>query len=73
MKVFAERLKKLADERNMTAKEVGKLTGISEEIVNDYMEDERNPLAADILMLAKKLDVTVDWLLGVDDDSTTEK
>ncbi len=63
--MFAERLKLLRVERNLTQHEVAKAVGISARVMGYYETDDRFPKSEDILIrITNYFDVSADWILG---------
>lgn len=66
MSVFSERLKKAMSHRNMTQKELAVKTIISEVTISRYVNGQRTPKAKTIAKIAEALNVSSDYLLGID-------
>ena len=64
MKMFAERLLELRQERNMSQAELAKEIGVSYAIVCYWETDRSEPTAINIVKLADYFNVTADYLLG---------
>ena len=67
MKKFAERLKELRTEKNLTQMQLSKETGLSAGVIGFWETEKRIPNAMAIIALAKFFGVTTDYLLGVTD------
>ena len=67
MKKFAERLKELRTEKNLTQMQLSKETGLSAGAIGFWETEKRIPNALAIIVLAKYFGVTTDYLLGVTD------
>lgn len=67
MKIFAERLKDLRKERNMTLEVLGKSIGVSTNTVSRWERLERLPNIENIVALAKLFKVSADYLCGLED------
>ena len=67
MKKFAERLKELRTEKNLSQMELAKMTGLSAGAIGFWETEKRIPNAMAIITLAKYFNVTTDYLLGVAD------
>ncbi|MCX4384478.1 MAG: helix-turn-helix transcriptional regulator [Clostridia bacterium] len=67
MKKFAERLKELRTEKNLTQMQLSKETGLSAGAIGFWETEKRIPNAMAIIALAKFFGVTTDYLLGVTD------
>lgn len=68
MKIFAERLKELRLEKNLTQAKLAKETGLSQAGLAHWENGQRIPNGIVIVTLAKYFGVTTDYLLGVSDD-----
>ncbi len=67
MELFAERLKELREEKNLTFKELAEQTGLSKSALCFWENDKRTPNAEAIVTLAKFFKVSADYLLGLSD------
>lgn len=65
---FGERLKKAIADKNITQKEFATRLGTTEAAVSRYIKSNRTPRGVTLAKIANELDVTTDWLLGVDDE-----
>lgn len=65
---FGERLKKAIVDKNITQKELATRCGMTEVAVSRYIKSKRIPRGVTLAKIANELDVTTDWLLGVDDE-----
>ncbi len=65
--LFSSRLKELRKESNLTLKQLGKLTGLSEQAISHYENGIRLPKFEIISELAATLEVSVDYLSGNSD------
>lgn len=63
--MFDKRLRKLREERGLSARQVAKSLGIPYTTYLGYERDEREPSAATLVKLHAILDVSLDYLLGV--------
>lgn len=68
MEIFAERLKELRLEKNLTQAQLAKETGLSQAGLAHWETCQRIPNGLAIVTLAKYFGVTTDYLLGVNDD-----
>lgn len=66
MKKFAERLKELREEKEMSARQLAKSIGVSNRAVQRWEKVERIPSAEAVVLLAKFFGVTTDYLLGLE-------
>lgn len=67
-KAFSERLSLLVEGRGMTAKDLSREAQIPDATVYRYLHGDRVPKIDNIIALAKFFDVSVDWMLGLNDD-----
>ena len=68
MSLFVERLKNLRDGEATSQKTVGQLAGKSRRPVSKYETGEREPDLLDMASLAKRFQVTSDYVLGLTDN-----
>ena len=61
---FAERLRELREERNLSQVQLAKLTGISQAGIAHWENQQRVPNANVVVLLADFFEVTTDYLLG---------
>lgn len=66
MKKFAERLKELRTEKNLSQAQLAKATGLSHTAIVYWETEKRVPNANAIIILAEFFAVTTDYLLGVE-------
>lgn len=66
MKKFAERLKELRIERELSQAQLAKATGLSHTAITYWETEQRVPNANAIIILAAFFNVTTDYLLGVE-------
>jgi Helix-turn-helix. len=68
MSKFAMNLKKLMIEREMTAADIARKTGMTQAALSRYINDKRNPRLNSVIKIAKALNVPIELLLkGVDE------
>ena len=67
MKVFSERLKDLRQEKELSIRQLAKVTGISDVAIGKWENQKREPSASMVIILAKFFGVTTDYLLGLED------
>lgn len=65
--IFAQRLDLLMQQRNLYPADIAKLTGISRCRIYEYLSGTYQPTALTIKIIAIKLKVSADWLLGIID------
>lgn len=67
MKVFAQRLKELREEKDLSQRGLAQKTGISSSAIRRWENESRIPNAVTVVALAKFFDVSADFLLGLED------
>lgn len=67
MEKFAERLKELRIEMNLSQTQLAKSTGLIHTAIVYWENNQRIPNANAIIVLAKFFGVTTDFLLGLED------
>ena len=73
MNSVANRLSMMLEEKNMTQRKLSELIGVSEVTISRYLNGSRNPKADIIIDIANALDVSVDYLLGREDQKNISK
>ena len=68
MKTFAERLKYLRNEKELSQRQLSKQLGLGHSAVTQWENETNTPNAEAIVMLAKFFNVSSDYLLGLTDD-----
>ena len=67
MKIFGERLRELRQEKNLSAKKLGKIIGVSDAAIINW-ENNINDIKGEFLAgLSKFFGVSTDYLLGLED------
>lgn len=68
MSKFAMNLKKLMIEREMTAADIARKTGMTQAALSRYINDKRIPRLNSVIKIAKALNVPIELLVkGVDE------
>ncbi|MGN1200700.1 MAG: helix-turn-helix domain-containing protein [Candidatus Caccovivens sp.] len=67
MKVLAERLKELRQEKNLTTFQLSKLIGCSDASISRWENEIRTPNAEVLVKFAKFYNVSTDYLCGLED------
>lgn len=67
METFAERLKELRTEKNLTQVELAKATNLSKSAISFWESGERTPNINAVIVLAKYFEVSADYLIGLED------
>ena len=65
---FSEQLKVLRNERGLTQKQLGEVTGLSARGIQDYELEQRKPGLDALIALADYFDCSIDYLVGRTDD-----
>jgi len=60
-----ENLKKIRIRQGLTQLQIAEATGISQSLLSKYENGERTPTCGNLIALAKFLDTSVDYLLGL--------
>jgi transcriptional regulator with XRE-family HTH domain len=66
--LVAQRLRLLREKHGLSYRELAILCGLGETQVYKYERGDNEPSALSLKLIAKKLDVSVDYLLGLTDD-----
>jgi len=67
MKEFAERLKELRLEKELSQRQLAKLVNLSHHAISQWESESRIPNAEAVVILAKFFGVTTDYILGLTD------
>lgn len=67
MKEFAQRLKELRLERNLSLKQLGNVLGVSDIAISRWENLKRVPNIITLVQISKYFGVTTDYLLGLED------
>ena len=62
--LFPARLRKLREDKRISAKTLGELCGLSKNTVGRYENGEREPSVQSLVALADFFDVSIDFLIG---------
>ncbi|MCL2061923.1 MAG: helix-turn-helix domain-containing protein [Firmicutes bacterium] len=68
MKIFAERLKELRTEKELSQVNLAKAVNLSKTAIAQWELEKRTPNAEAVVELAKFFGVSADYLLGITDD-----
>lgn len=75
--VFAERLKIARKQAGLTQSDLSNKTQLSATIISAYenpkSEQGKNPTLNNVFILSRELGVSIDWLCGLSDESSTDK
>ena len=66
--IFADRLNILKNDRDLTYRELERLTGISHSMLGKYTLGKEIPNGYTAARIAEFFGVTMDWLFGLSDD-----
>ena len=69
--VFGERLREIRKERNLTQTQLAAMLGTSKQILSRYELGQRSPKIELVSQYAEKLGVSVDYLLGDNDEEAS--
>lgn len=72
MKLFQQRLVELRTERQLSQKELARKIGVSDSAVCFWETGVNEPKASYLLQLSKFFNVSLDYLLGLEDDFGTK-
>ncbi len=67
MKEFAQRIKELRLEHNLSLKQLGNILGVSDIAISRWENLKRVPNIITLVQIAKYFNVTTDYLLGLED------
>ena len=70
METFAQRLKRIRNERKYTQEKLGQISNIVSKTIQNYEQGKNDPSAYNLLSLAQALDVTPEYLLKGNNDMT---
>lgn len=68
LKVFAQRLRTLRIEKNLTQQELADMIGTVKSTISQYETCKREPVLSILIKLANALDVSIPYLIGESDD-----
>lgn len=69
---FGERLRQLRKQKNLTQKQLAALIGVKNSIISFYEVGERMPSPEMVVKLASALNVSTDYLLGMNKTETMD-
>ena len=67
MNYFAYNLKVLRKEKGLSQPELAKQLNVSKGIISFWENEKYEPTASNIILIAKFFEVTIDFLLGIED------
>lgn len=68
--IFGKRLSDLLYQRNLSQKELAAMSNTTEATISRYLSRDRTPQVEIVISIAKALNVTTDYLLGITDNPT---
>lgn len=75
--IFAQRLKFARQKAGLTQSDLASMTNLSPTIISAYenpkSEQGKNPTLNNVFILSRELGVSIDWLCGLSDDSSTDR
>ncbi|MEF9966884.1 MAG: helix-turn-helix transcriptional regulator [Longicatena sp.] len=63
---FSERLRKILNEKKIKASQLAELTGLSESLISQYLNDKIEPKNDKLLIISEALNVDLLSLMGID-------
>ena len=72
IKLFSKKIKQLRKENNLTQSELADKLNCSLSKIGMWETNKREPTKDDLIMLANAFDISVDYLLGLDDENQTK-
>ena len=67
LKIFAERLKELRTEQNLSGEQLAKAIGVSKMAISNWERAAKVPTMIYLVELAKFFNVSIDYLCGLED------
>lgn len=68
MTIFGKRILELKEELGLTYSQMGKITGVDPKNFSAWANKYKMPNADMVIKIAKGLNVSADWLLGLSND-----
>jgi len=68
LELFAQRVRELRKQRNLSQKELGEALGLTQKAISTIESGNRVTTIEKLILLAKFLDVSADYLLGLKDE-----
>jgi HTH-type transcriptional regulator, cell division transcriptional repressor len=66
--ILGERIKERRKALNLTQAMLTEISGVPQGYISRYESGDSEPLASNVIALAKALQVSADWLLGISDE-----
>ena len=73
MSIFSERTSTLMHQYGLNQKDLAKMAGVTESAMSYYIKGERTPRSDVLTRIAKALNTTTDYLLGITNTSAQSK
>ena len=74
IEIFSKRLKELRKKNNLTQKKLADLCCMSQQVINTYENEKQFPRLESLILLAKSLNTTIDYLCGISElESSLDK
>jgi transcriptional regulator with XRE-family HTH domain len=73
MSVFTDRLNYAMSQKDMTAAELSRKTGISEAALSNYRKGKYEPKRKQLYLISLALNVSPSWLMGLDLEENEDK
>lgn len=70
--IISQRIKELRESKNMTQKEFGDFINLAQTTLSSYENDSKTPNIDTLISIAKKCNVSLDWLCGLSDIQKTK-
>jgi transcriptional regulator with XRE-family HTH domain len=70
---IGKRIGELLKEKNMSQKTLAQMANVTEAAISHYLKGDRIPKGAILLNIAKALNVTMEFLLGQEENSTVDE
>lgn len=70
--IFATRLKQLREDMGLTQKDFADKVGFTQATLSAYENNPKNPSLSILINIAKKCNVSLDWLCGLSDKKTND-
>ncbi len=67
---FKKNVQALMDARGLTIRAFSEHIGVSAATISRYLTDEREPALSSIMKISESFGVSIDWLLGFNEDKT---
>lgn len=71
--LFAKRLSELLKESNLSKRALAAKVGVSATSISDWTNGKIQPTAESIYLISEYLNVSADYLLGLEDEAGTKK